>query len=138
MTAINFMQGADQPLRVRRIVLLPYPDLTRLWLRMQLEAMPAEPPNIDIQIWNPDDTENLRASYVAYDDTYVDATLHMKDPEPGKIYTCTTRVSTGTGADLEVLDAVRFEFPLEFRDPQNGEEGFGYDIEAQPQTAETT
>ncbi len=128
LSSIHFIQDSHQPLRVRKIVLYPYPDLTRLWFRLQLEAMPAEPPNIDIQIWNADRTENTSVSYVAYDDTFLDATLHLKEPQPADCYTCTTRVSTGQGADLIVLDAVRFEFPLEFRDAQAGIAGFGYDL----------
>ena len=129
LSSINLIQDSDQPPRVRKIVLYPYPDLTRLWFRLQLESMPVEPPNIDIQIWNPDKTENLSASYVAYDDTFLDATLHLKNPQPTDPYTCTIRVSSGRGVDLKVLDAVRFEFPLEFRDAQAGIEGFGYDME---------
>ena len=129
MSSINLIQDSDQPPRVRKIVLYPYPDLTRLWFRLQLESMSAEPPNIDIQIWNPDQTENLSASYVAYDDTFLDATLHLKSPRPTEPYTCTIRVSSGRGADLKVFDAVCFEFPLEFRDAQAGIEGFGYDME---------
>jgi len=129
LSSIHFVQDGDQPLRVRKIVLYPYPDLTRLWFRLQLEAMPDEPPNIDIQIWNADDTENISVAYVAYDDTFLDATLHLKDPRPRAAYTCTTRVSTGQGADLTVLDAVRFAFSLEFRDAQAGVAGFGYDLE---------
>ena len=133
MSSIHFIQDSDQPLRVRKIVLYPYPDLTRLWFRLQLDALPAELPNIDIQIWNSDNTENISVSYVAYDDTFLDATLHLKDSQPADTYTCTTRVSTGRGQDLVVLDAVRFEFPLEFRDAQAGMEGFGYDLEDPPE-----
>ena len=128
MSSIHFIQDSHHPLRVRKIVLYPYPDLTRLWFRLQLESMPAEPPNIDIQIWNSDNTENVSVAYVAYDDTFLEATLHLQDPQPTASYTCTTRVSAGKGADLAVLDAVRFEFPLEFRDAQAGKEGFGYDL----------
>ena len=129
MSSINLIQDSNQPLRVRKIVLYPYPDLTRLWFRLQLDSMPTDPPNIDIQIWNPDDSENLKASYVAYDDTFLDATLHLKDPQPLNSYTCTTCVSTGTGVNLQLLDTVRFEFPLKFRDAQAGIEGFGFDLE---------
>lgn len=138
MSSINFIQDSNQPLRVRKIVLYPYPDLKRLWFRLQLDSMPAESPNIDIQIWNPDDSENLTASYVAYDDTFLDATLHLKDPQPPNLYTCTTCISSGTGVDWKLLDTVRFEFPLEFRDAQAGVEGFGFDLESSKRTKNPT
>lgn len=131
VSAINLIQ-ADEPLRIQRIVLYPYPDLTRLWYRLQLEALQDQPPNISICIWNPDQTENASIAYVAYDDAFLEATIHLRQPVPAAEYVCTTEIATGMRPDLRVHDFARFRFPLEFRDAAQGAEGFGYERAGPP------
>ncbi len=128
MSTINLVQS-DQPLRVQKIVLYPYPDLTRLWFRLQLVALQEEPPNIEVSIRNADGSRNNSLSFVAYDDVFVDATIHLKEPQAGDLYVCTTEITTGMPPDIEVHDTIHFEFPLVFRDAEAGEVGFGYDID---------
>ncbi len=127
LSTINLVQS-DQPLRVQKIVLYPYPDLARLWFRLQLVALQQEPPNIDVHILNPDGTHNSSLAFVAYDDTFVDATIHMKTFQATALYVCTTTITTGMPPDVVVHDTAHFEFPLVFRDAAVGEEGFGYDL----------
>ncbi len=107
----------------------PYPDLTRLWFRMQLATLQDQPPNIDVYIRNPDGTLNSSLSFVAYDDVFVDATIHMKEPQAAVHYACTTEIAVGMPPDVVVHDIVHFDFPLVFRDAAAGEDGFGYALD---------
>lgn len=131
METINLIQP-DAPLRIRKIVLYPYPDLTRLWFRLQLDTMPTELPHIDVGIWNADGTMNSNIAFVAYDDSFVDSTIHLHHPVPAAIYVCTTEITAGMPPEVRQHDFVRFSFPLEFRDAQQGAEGFGYNMENAP------
>lgn len=126
LNSIHLVQE-NEPLRIQKIILYPYPDLTRLWYRLRLEGWQDVKPNIDIGIWDRNGDINNSLSFVAYDDPFLDATIHLKEPAAGMSYLCTTEVSTGMPPDVKVHDAIRFDFPLEFRDAQQGVEGFGYD-----------
>lgn len=126
MSTISLVQP-DEPLRIQKILVFPYPDLKRLWFRMQLQAQPDQKPNIDIDVAAVDGPAGNSLAFVSYDDTYLDATIHLKEPRPGSRYQCVVELSLGLPPDMEHVEQVKFEFPLEFRDAENGADGFGYD-----------
>lgn len=126
MSTISLVQP-DEPLRIQKILIFPYPDLKRLWFRMQLQAQPNQQPNIDIDVAAVDGPAGNSLAFVAYDDTYLDATIHLKEPHPGSLYQCVVDLSLGLPPDMEHVEQVKFEFPLEFRDAEKGADGFGYD-----------
>lgn len=119
----------DEPLKFERIVVYPYPDLKRIWVRMWVTPKPDTKPNIDIAILNPDGTENCSASLLAQDEHKLEKTLHMKKSVAGSVYTFVARLSLGLTDKPEVVEIHEFGMTLEFRDPQRKEPGFGIGVD---------
>jgi hypothetical protein len=115
----------DEPLRFQRIVLYPYPDLRRIWVRMWLTAKQDQQPNVEIQVLNPDGSENNSLYLLAHAEQKVDATLHLRDPEPDAIYRVIAELTLGLTDSPQRLDRQEFDLVLEFRDPEQGQSGFG-------------
>ena len=129
MTEINLFEQ-DTPLRFERILIYPYPDLQRLWVRIWLPArLEGEAPNVELIVYNPDGTENNSLVLLAQTDTKLNNTLHLKQPlRPGETYRVEALLSVGLSKNAEQVDRQTFDLPLEFRDPEAGELGFGIPI----------
>ncbi|MBV7335373.1 hypothetical protein KFU94_45460 [Chloroflexi bacterium TSY] len=125
---ISFFQD-DEPLRFERIVLYPYPDLTRIWTRLWVTAKQDEQPNIALYVLNPDGTENCSVDLIAQGDQKHDLALHLRDPKPGAIYRVVAELTMGLDATPNVLDHQEFDMMLEFRDPERKEPGFGMGVD---------
>ncbi len=126
MTEINLFEQ-DTPLRFERILIYPYPDLRRLWVRIWLPArLEGDAPNVELTVYNPDGTENNGLVLLAQTDTKLNHTLHLKDPLlPGETYRVEALLSVGLSKDVDQADRQTFDLTLEFRDPEAGEPGFG-------------
>lgn len=127
MTQIDLFEQ-DTPLKFERIVVYPYPDLRRLWVRIWLPArFDDDAPNVELIVYNPDGTENNSLFLLAQTDTRLDNTLHLKDPVlPNETYRVTATLTVGLTKDAELADRLSFDLTLTFRNPEAGEPGFGF------------
>jgi len=102
-----------QALSVERIAVYPYPDLKKLWVRVQLSAF-ATP--VVVQMFCTDAQNNVVSEMLLVDwrDTYISLTMHLKKPPaPGETYALRVKVMR----DEKTLDDEQIQFPLAFVDP---------------------
>ncbi|HEY54002.1 MAG TPA: hypothetical protein G4N94_11140 [Caldilineae bacterium] len=99
------------PLRIERMEVHPYPDLRRLWLRVQLSNF-ATPPNVRLACLDADGNEVADMLLVEWQDAYISMTMHLRQPEPGAEYIMRAEVAR----DEELLDSRDLPFVLEFQD----------------------
>ncbi len=119
----------DEPLRFERMVLYPYPDLTRIWTRIWLTAVPDQHPNVEVRVLNPDGTENNSVFFLSRTEQRIETTLHMRNPVPGATYRVVAELTLGLSEEPELIDRREFDLVLEFRDPEKGEAGFGFGVD---------
>jgi hypothetical protein len=81
---IEFVQE-DEPPRFLRAQALPYPDLQRVWTRVQLTPF-AGHPELEMAIIDPDGQPTAAMTMVDVQFTYVSLTMHLKQPRPGEGY----------------------------------------------------
>ncbi len=127
----------DAPLRFERIVLYPYPDLTRIWTRVWLPAVQDHTPNLEITVLNPDGSENNSVYMMARSEQRIETTLHMRQPVPGATYRVVAELTEGISEEPALLDRQEFDLTLEFRNPETGEPGFGVGVDWARLAAET-
>ena len=99
------------PLRIERMEVHPYPDLRRLWVRVQLSNF-ATPPNVRLACLDATGAEVADMLLVEWQDAYISMTMHLRQPEPGAQYTFRAEVAR----DEELLDSRDLPFVLEFQD----------------------
>jgi hypothetical protein len=119
----------SEPLHFEQIVIYPYPDLKRLWVRMWLTAKLDQHPNVEVRVMNPDGSENNSMYLVTQTGQKIDNTLHLRNPVPGETYRVIAELTVGFGNDATVVDHREFDMTLEFRNPESGEPGFGFTAE---------
>ena len=119
----------DKPLQFERIVLYPYPDLKRIWVRCWLPAVQETRPNLEIRILNPDGAEDNSTYSMELDTQKFETTMHMRHPIPGATYHVVAELSLGLNDNPELLDRQEFDLVLEFRDAERHEPGFGVGID---------
>ncbi len=100
------------PLRIERIEARPYPDLRRLWVRVQLSNF-ATPPNVRIACLDAEGVEVADMLLVEWQDAYISMTMHLRQPNPGDDYTLRAEVAR----DEALLDSLDYPFTLEFQEP---------------------
>lgn len=122
---INLFQD-DEPQKFEQVLLFPYPDLKRIWVRAWIVAKLDQNPNVEIRVMNPDGSENNSIYLIAHAENKINSTLHLRKPEPGVTYRVLAELSLGMGETVEVLDHREFDMVLEFRDPEEGQRGFGF------------
>jgi len=99
---------------IQRAEAWPYPELTRLWVRVEISPFVAFP-NLAITVTGPDEAVVAAMFMVEIRDPYQSVTLHLRQaPQPGEKYTLELELSR----DEVLLDTHRLEFDLVFRDPQ--------------------
>ena len=126
---INFFDDSAT-LRFEHILIYPYPDLHRLWVRIWLPALlDGDSPNVELRLINPDGSENNSLVLLAQTDTKLNNTFHLKDPIPGGDYRMVAELSVGFNADAKMVDRQEFPLVLEFRDPESGQRGFGIGLD---------
>jgi len=110
---LTFRFDADR-LAIERIAVHPYPDLTKLWVRVQLSSF-ATPIVVEITCLDQDGKEVGDMLLVDWRDPYISLTMHLKKPpQPDAAYVLLVRVER----DEQALDSQQLDFPLVFVDPQ--------------------
>jgi hypothetical protein len=99
----------DEPPRFLRAQALPYPDLQRVWTRVQLTPF-AGHPELEMAIIDPDGQPAAVMIMVDVQFTYVSLTLHLKQPRPGEGYQLAVRLTR----DHTLLDQRIVPFDLVF------------------------
>jgi hypothetical protein len=129
MTEISLFDE-DEPLHFKRILVYPYPDLKRLWVRIWLPAKQGVEPNVELRLYNPDGSENNSLVLLAQTDPKLNNTFHLKEPiERGATYRMEADLSLGFGPNQEIVEQHTFDVVLEFRNPEAGEVGFGIGLD---------
>ncbi len=119
----------DEPLRIERAILYPYPDLKRIWTRIWLPAVQDERPNLEILLINPDGSENTSVFMMANAEQRAETTLHVRNPQPGATYHVVIDLTLGISESPALIERREFDLLLEFRNPDTGDPGFGFGVD---------
>lgn len=116
------LEGAAAPVEehppvIRRAEVWPYPELTRLWVRVEISPFIAFP-HLELIATGPDGKVVSTMFMVEIRETYQSLTMHLRhEPQPGAAY----RLAIELTRDDAVLDARTLTFDLVFRDPKAAE-----------------
>ncbi len=103
----------DYPPTIERAEVWPYPDLQRLWIRLQTSPFVAFP-NLAFTASDPDGQVVCALFMVEIREPYQSVTLHLRQPpRPGETY----RLEIELTREETTLDQRLVEFELVFRDP---------------------
>lgn len=103
----------DQAPQITAAIVYPYPDLSRLWLRVALSPF-AEYPNLDVTVTDPAGAEVATLSVIEAREQEVSYTLHLRQPpQPAAIYQAHLLLTRGDA----VLHQKTIDFPLTFVEP---------------------
>jgi len=109
------------PPRLERAEVWPYPDLARLWVRVQIGPFAASP-NLALRLYDSDQQMVSTMFMVEVREPYQSLTIHLRQtPRPGEAY----RMELELSRDEEVLDAQAIDFLLAFHDPGTAHGGTG-------------
>jgi hypothetical protein len=102
---------------IQRAEVWPYPDLVRLWVRLETSPFVAFP-NLDLAVFDPDEAVVAMMSMVEIRDVYQSVTLHLRrPPRAGERY----RLEIELSRDEALLDTRAVEFELKFVNPEKDE-----------------
>lgn len=107
---IGFLNESEPP-RFLRAQALPYPDLKRVWARIQLTEFVGRP-ELELVILGPDGAEEAAMVMVDVQHTYVSLTMHLKHALPQAPYRLLLRLTR----DNLLLDQREVPFDLVFVD----------------------
>lgn len=99
------------PLRIERMAVHPYPDLTRLWVRVQLTPF-EKWPHVRLCCLDAEGHEVAEMLLVEWREPYISLTMHLRHPQPGADYVMRAEVAR----DGELLDVQEYPFKLVFTD----------------------
>lgn len=103
----------DRPPTIERAEVWPYPDLRRLWVRVQTGPFAAFP-NLALTVSDPDGQVVCSMFMVEIRAAYQSVTLHLRQtPRPGGRY----RLALELTRDDAALDQREIEFELVYREP---------------------
>jgi len=103
-----------EPTRIQRARLYPFPDLTRLWLRVDLSPF-TQPPTLEVTIYDAAGAAVAAMLMVEWRDPRISLTLHLRQPpQPGARYTADLRL---TDTHERLLDRQEVPFELTFVEP---------------------
>ncbi len=109
----------NHPPVIERAEVWPYPDLRRLWVRVQTSPFAAFP-NLTFTVTDPDDQIVCVMFMVEIREAYQSVTLHLRqEPRPGAMY----RLAIDLERAEALLDRRLIEFPLVFRQPEEAPAG---------------
>ncbi len=104
----------EHPPAIQRAEVWPYPDLGRLWVRLETTPFAAYP-NLDFVVRGPDGAVVSTMFMVEIREPYQSVTLHLRQPpRPGERYTLAVELSR----DDALLDTREVAFDLIFRNPE--------------------
>lgn len=103
-----------RPPTIRRAEAWPYPELDRLWVRLETDPFAAFP-NLSLTLTDPDGLVVSTMFLVEIRQPYQSLTMHLRrSPRPGERYTLEIELSR----DEVVLDTQVISLELSFREPQ--------------------
>jgi hypothetical protein len=104
----------DHPPAIQRAEVWPYPELNRLWVRVEISPFVAHP-NLEL-ILSDSSGEMINSMYmVEVRESYQSLTLHLRrEPRPGQTY----RLIIELTREDQTLDTRDLDFELVFRDPK--------------------
>ncbi len=107
----------DKPaLEVERIAVYPYPDLSKLWVRVQLTSF-ATPVMVELICRDVEGVEVTDMLLIDWREPYISITMHLKKPpRPDEQYMLEVRVERNG----ELLTSREHPFPLRYVDPNEG------------------
>lgn len=99
---------------IRRAEVWPYPDLQRLWARVEVSPFAAFP-NLAFTVTDPDGAVVCTMFMVEMREPYQSITLHLRQPpRAGERYTLVIELER----DEQILDTSTLPFDLVFREPE--------------------
>ncbi len=104
-------QPETEPPHIERMAVHPYPDLKRLWVRVQLSYFQRYP-NVRLSCLDESGKEVGEMLLVEWRDPYISLTMHLREPNPGANYVMRAEVAR----DEQLLDAQEHPFQLVFSD----------------------
>jgi len=106
-------RSETEPPRIVRAEVWPYPDLTRLWVRVEITPFAAYP-NMLLTALGADGIEVASMLMVEIREPYQSVTLHLRrEPRPGERY----RMEIELARDEVALDRRSVDFDLLFKEP---------------------
>ena len=110
------MPSTTNAVHIERAHLYPYPDLTKLWLRVDLSAF-TDPPNLEVIVRDPQGEIVSSMFLVEWQEPKVSLTMHLRrPPQPRKQYTAEVIL---TGQEETPLDRKEIAFDLVFVEPDH-------------------
>jgi hypothetical protein len=104
------------PPLLERAEVRPYPDLSRIWVRVQISPF-ATYPNLALTLLGPDGGIVSNLFVVEAREPYQSLTLHLRQPPiAGEQYQLEIELSR----DDRTLDTRRISFALDFKEPFHG------------------
>jgi hypothetical protein len=104
----------EHPPTILRAEVWPYPDLGRLWVRLEISPFVALP-NLELILTDARGELVNSMFMVEVRETYQSLTLHLRqEPRPAQPYRLTIELTR----DDQVLDTRDLDFDLVFRDPK--------------------
>lgn len=101
------------PPMIERAEVLPYPELERLWVRIQTSHF-STCPNLSLTLLDPDGGVASTVFIVEVPQPYQSLTLYLRQPpRAGEVY----RLELELTRDGEVLDKRLLDFALTFKEP---------------------
>ncbi len=103
----------EHPPVIQRVEVWPYPELDRLWLRLETSPFAALP-NLAFTLFGPDGEVVSNMFVIEARTAYQSLTMHLRQPpRPGERY----RLEIELSRDDETLDQRAAEFDLVYREP---------------------
>lgn len=102
----------EEGVSIRKLRAIPLPDMRRITVEMELSPFD-EHPNLDISILSPAGEVVADMFVVEARDQVMALTLHLRQPEPGALYTARLAVLKGE----ETLDQCEVTFALHKEEP---------------------
>jgi hypothetical protein len=103
----------SHPPTIERAQVLPYPELTRLWVRVQISPFSTYP-NLELTLLNPAGKPVATMFIIEAREPYQSLTLHLRQPpEAGEQY----RLQIELSRDGDMLDKRQLDFELTFKEP---------------------
>jgi hypothetical protein len=102
---------------IERAEARPYPDLLRIWVRIQISPFSTYP-NLILTLLDPEGDTVSTMFIVEAREPYQSLTLHLRrPPRPGDTYRLEIELSRGE----DVLDTCLLSFPLTFEEPPHAQ-----------------
>ena len=102
--------------KIERLLIYPYPDLTKLWVRIDLSPF-SKYPNVEATLYAPEGRRLSGFNIIENRDFNISVTLHLRsEPQEGETY----RLEVTLSRDNEILAQETKSFPMVFVEP--GEE----------------